>query len=77
MIQNQNKWPLEHWHIELCSKCSLQCPRCSRQEVPQGLTNNELNLEWFEKNFSKDLCNEVKKLHCVVMMAILSMPKTC
>jgi len=62
MIQNQNKWPLEHWHIELCSKCSLQCPRCSRQEVPQGLTNNELTLEWFEKNFSKDLCNEVKKI---------------
>jgi MoaA/NifB/PqqE/SkfB family radical SAM enzyme len=62
MIKNQHNWPLEHWHIELCSKCSLLCPRCSRQEVPGGLTNQELNLEWFEKNFTQELVDHVKKI---------------
>jgi len=62
MIKNQHKWPLEHWHIELCSKCSLYCPRCSRQEVPEGLHNGELDLEWFEKNFSFELLQNVKKI---------------
>jgi MoaA/NifB/PqqE/SkfB family radical SAM enzyme len=61
MIQNINSWPLAHWHIELCSKCSLQCPRCSRQEVPEGLTNRELTLDWFKKNFSSFI-TEAKKI---------------
>lgn len=60
-MQNVNKWPLEHWHIELCSKCSLKCPRCSRQEVPEGLTNQELDLDWFKKNFS-GIVKHVKKI---------------
>jgi len=62
MIENIHKWPLEHWHIELCSKCSLKCPRCSRQEVPQGLTNTELTLDWFQTNFSHELLKEIKKI---------------
>jgi len=61
-FQNTHGWPLEHWHIELCSKCSLRCPRCSRQEVPQGLTNNELTLNWFEENFTGRLLTDVKKI---------------
>lgn len=59
---NQHNWPLEHWHIELCSKCSLKCPRCSRQEVPDGLVNRDLSLDWFKQNFSGKLLNEVRKL---------------
>ena len=43
-----------HWHIEISSKCTLKCPRCARQEVPDGLVNTELSLEFFERNFTKE-----------------------
>jgi MoaA/NifB/PqqE/SkfB family radical SAM enzyme len=59
---NSHGWPLEHWHIEPCSKCSLKCPRCSRQEVPEGLVNNDLSLEWFKENFTGRLLTDVRKL---------------
>ena len=62
MFKNIHNWPLEHWHIEICSKCSLKCPRCSRQEVPEGLVNKDLSLEWFQKNFTGKLLTDVKKL---------------
>ena len=62
MFKNIHNWPLEHWHIELCSKCSLKCPRCSRQEVPEGLVNRDLSLSWFQKNFTGKLLKQVKKL---------------
>lgn len=62
MFENIHNWPLEHWHIELCSKCSLKCPRCSRQEVPHGLTNQDLTLEWFQNNFTGKLLTDVRKL---------------
>lgn len=62
IFENKHNWPLEHWHIELCSKCSLRCPRCSRQEVPAGLVNRDLSLEWFKQNFTGKLLTEVRKL---------------
>ena len=62
MFLNIHNWPLEHWHIELCSKCSLKCPRCSRQEVPEGLVNRYLSLEWFKSNFTGKLLTNVRKL---------------
>lgn len=62
IFKNTHNWPLEHWHIELCSKCSLLCPRCSRQEVPEGLVNRDLSLEWFKENFTGKLLSEVRKL---------------
>lgn len=62
MFENIHNWPLEHWHIELCSKCSLKCSRCSRQEVPEGLVNRDLSLVWFQKNFSGKLLSDVRKL---------------
>tara|TARA_Y100001937_G_scaffold55917_1_gene76906 strand:+ start:1090 stop:2112 length:1023 start_codon:yes stop_codon:yes gene_type:complete len=62
MFENIHNWPLEHWHIELCSKCSLKCPRCSRQEVPEGLVNKDLSLEWFKNNFTGRLLTDVRKL---------------
>lgn len=43
-----------HWHIEISSKCPLKCPRCARQEVPDGLINTELGLEFFRRNFTKE-----------------------
>lgn len=62
IFENIHKWPLEHWHIELCSKCSLRCPRCSRQEVPEGLVNRDLTLDWFKKNFVGKMLTEVRKI---------------
>ena len=40
-----------HFHIEISSKCTLKCPRCSRQEVPDTLTNGQLRLDFFKENF--------------------------
>jgi MoaA/NifB/PqqE/SkfB family radical SAM enzyme len=52
-----------HWHIEISSKCTLRCPRCSRQEVPEGLVNTELDLEFFKKNFTPDFVQQhVRKI---------------
>ena len=62
MFQNIHNWPLEHWHIELCSKCTLLCPRCSRQRVPEGLQNKDLSLDWFKENFTGLLYSNLKKI---------------
>ena len=43
-----------HFHIEISSKCTLKCPRCARQEVPEGLVNTELDLEFFKRNFTPE-----------------------
>jgi MoaA/NifB/PqqE/SkfB family radical SAM enzyme len=43
---------LWHFHIEISSKCTLACPRCARQEVPDTLVNTELDLEFFKRNFT-------------------------
>jgi MoaA/NifB/PqqE/SkfB family radical SAM enzyme len=52
-----------HWHIEISSKCTLRCPRCSRQEVPSGLVNTELDLEFFKKNFTPEFVkSHVRKI---------------
>lgn len=52
-----------HWHIEISSKCTLRCPRCSRQEVPNGLVNTELDLEFIQRNFTPDFIkHHVRKI---------------
>jgi len=43
-----------HFHIEISSKCTLRCPRCARQEVPDTLVNTELDLEFFKRNFTPE-----------------------
>lgn len=52
------KLALWHWHIEISSKCTLQCTRCPRTEVPESLVNAELDLEFFKKNFPKEFILE-------------------
>lgn len=47
-----------HFHIEISSKCTLRCPRCARQEVPDTLVNTELDLEFFRRNFTPDFVRE-------------------
>ena len=52
-----------HFHIEISSKCTLRCPRCARQEVPDGLVNTELDLEFFQRNFTPEfVLNNVEKI---------------
>jgi MoaA/NifB/PqqE/SkfB family radical SAM enzyme len=55
-----------HFHIEISSKCTLRCPRCARQEVPNGLINTELDLEFFKRNFTSEfvLANVEKITFC-------------
>lgn len=55
-----------HFHIEVSSKCTLRCPRCARQEVPNGLVNTELDLEFFKRNFTPEfvLTNVEKITFC-------------
>lgn len=52
-----------HWHIEISSKCTLQCPRCARAEVPETLINTELDLEFFKRNFTPEfILDNVEKI---------------
>lgn len=52
-----------HWHIEISSKCTLKCPRCARQEVPDGLVNTELSLEFFQQAFPPEFIKDnVRKI---------------
>lgn len=55
-----------HFHIEISSKCTLRCPRCARQEVPDGLINTELDLQFFKQNFTPEFidCNVEKITFC-------------
>lgn len=55
-----------HFHIEISSKCTLRCPRCARQEVPDSLVNTELDLEFFKRNFTAEfvLANVQKITFC-------------
>jgi MoaA/NifB/PqqE/SkfB family radical SAM enzyme len=46
-----------HFHIEISSKCTLRCPRCARQEVPDSLVNTELDLAFFKRNFTPEFIN--------------------
>ena len=45
---------LWHWHIGITSKCTLRCPRCIRTEIPKVITNRELNLDFFKRNFTEE-----------------------
>lgn len=52
-----------HFHIEVSSKCTLRCPRCARQEVPDSLVNTELDLAFFQRNFTPEfILNNVEKI---------------
>jgi MoaA/NifB/PqqE/SkfB family radical SAM enzyme len=53
-MQNQFNWPLWHWHFEVSSICTLQCPRCPRTEIPGSLVQTQLKLDFFKNNFDID-----------------------
>lgn len=57
-------WQLYHWHFEVSGKCTLQCPRCPRNEMAKvPWFNNELDLNFFKTTLTPDLLkNEVKRI---------------
>ena len=62
MLQNKFNWPLWHWHFEVSSICTLKCPRCPRQEVPETLVQDQLRLDFFEQNFTHEVMQEVTRM---------------
>lgn len=53
---------LDHWHIEISSKCALKCPRCPRAEVPESLLNKQLTLDFFKNNVGEEVAKQIKKI---------------
>jgi len=61
-MHNKFGWQFYHWHIEPSSKCSLQCPRCPRQEHPDiSWMGKEISLTQFKSIFNKDMLNQVQR----------------
>ena len=62
-MQMTNSLATWHWHVEISSKCTLRCPRCARQEVPDSLVNTELDFDFFQRNFKPDFIKQhVRKI---------------
>ena len=54
-----------HWHLEPSSKCTLQCPRCPREEMAKNIPwlHKDISLELFKKIFTVDMLqNYVKRI---------------
>lgn len=52
----------DHLHIEASSICSLKCPRCPRAEVAGDQLDQQLDLEFFQKQIGHDVMQQVKKI---------------
>lgn len=49
-------WQLYHWHFEVSGKCTLQCPRCPRNDTAKvPWINKELDLEFFKRTLPPKL----------------------
>jgi len=57
-------WQLYHWHFEVSGKCTLQCPRCPRNDTARvPWFNKELSLDFFKKTLPPSLLKkEVKRI---------------
>lgn len=53
---------LDHWHIEICSICTLKCPRCTRAEVPETLLNRQLTLDFFRSQIGESQIKKMRKI---------------
>ncbi len=50
-----NGQPHFFWHLEVSSKCTLECPRCPRTEKPGKYKITELSLEFIQKVMTKEI----------------------
>ena len=57
-------WQLYHWHFEVSGKCTLQCPRCPRNDTAKvPWFNKELDLEFFKRTLPPELLkNQVQRI---------------
>jgi MoaA/NifB/PqqE/SkfB family radical SAM enzyme len=53
---------LDHWHIEPSSICTLKCPRCPREEVPESLLNRQLTLKFFKEQIGAEAIQGIRKI---------------
>lgn len=57
-------WQLYHWHFEVSAKCTLQCPRCPRNDAAKvPWFNKELDLKFFKDLLDPNLLKtQVKRI---------------
>ena len=51
----KNLFPLYNWHLEISSKCALQCPHCLRTLEPNSFKPRDLDTEFIKSVFSPNL----------------------
>jgi len=51
-----------HYHIEVSSICTIKCPKCPRQELPDTLVQSQLDLKFFEENFTDEILTNTKQI---------------
>jgi len=78
---------MDHWHIELSSRCPLKCPRCPRREVPESLLNKQLTLDFFKEQVGEEVIKNIKKItlcgndgdpiYCTDLIDIIKWFKQC
>jgi len=78
---------MDHWHIELSSKCPLKCPRCPRLEVAESLLNKQLTLDFFKEHVGVDVIKNIQKItlcgndgdpiYCTDLINIIKWFKEC
>ena len=54
-IPTVNSQPTFYWHLEVSSKCTLECPRCPRTEKPGMYTVTEHDLNFVKKVLTQDI----------------------
>ena len=47
-----------NWHLELSSKCTLKCSRCTRTEYPGTYPITQLSLDLIKKVFTPEILNQ-------------------
>ncbi|MHA1872621.1 MAG: radical SAM protein [Candidatus Heimdallarchaeaceae archaeon] len=55
-------YPQHFIHLELSTKCALQCPRCPRTEMEGMYKIGELSLDFIKNTFDQ-ISNEIKQIH--------------
>ena len=51
-----------HWHLELSSKCALQCPRCPRTRWPDRYKVTEMTLDFVKKILPPERLSLVERM---------------
>lgn len=58
----QFRFPIDFWHIELSTKCSLRCPRCPRTEFAGRYKVDEMSVDLIKNIFVDEVAKEAKHI---------------